>query len=130
MTDQIAHLYVLGVVLALLGCSALLAMLFHLDTAAFLNRRKAWLLRRLAGTRLHAVLIRRGVVPAQYVARTDAAALALHIDRCRSCAQPQQCDRTINDSSGDPPIVQCPNRAEILGAADSGQVSRSGSHRN
>ncbi|HSW15134.1 MAG TPA: hypothetical protein VLI06_19960 [Solimonas sp.] len=118
MTDLIAQTYSLSVVLTLFACAALLWLLLYLDSAGFIRRRKQRLLRALSGTRLHAVMIRRRIVPAEYVERCDPASMAQQLDHCKSCEQTVRCDRTINSVAGDPPMAGCPNRAGILAACD------------
>lgn len=127
MTDLIAHTYSLSVVLAVVVCAALLGLLLYRDSAGFLRRRKQRLLRALAGTRLHAVIVRRRLDPAEYVEHTDTEAMERQLRRCKSCDVTAKCDRTINSSSGDPPIAHCPNRAEILATCDARGLRTGGS---
>jgi len=127
MTDLIAHTYSLSVVLALAACAALLAVLLYRDTPAFLRRRRQRLLRALADTRLHAVIVRRRLDPAEYVEHTSPEAMQRQLQRCKSCEQPAKCDRTINSAGGDPPIAHCPNRAEILATCDARGLRTGGS---
>jgi len=118
MTDLIAHTFSLSVVLAVVVCAALLGLLLYRDKPDFLLRRKQRLLRALAGTRLHAVIVRRRLDPADYVEHTDPEAMQRQLQRCKSCKHTEECDRTINSAGGDPPIPHCPNRAEILATCD------------
>jgi len=127
MTDLIAQTYSLSVLLALFLCAAALGILLYRDSAGFLRRRKHRLLRALAGTRLHAVIVRRRLDPAEYVEHTDPEAMERQLRRCKSCEQPAKCDRSINSSSGDPPIAHCPNRAEILATCDARGLRTGGS---
>lgn len=116
MTEQIAHAFSVSVIATLILLGSILAAMLYLDGPAYRVRRQRRLQRALAGTRLHAVLIRRRIVPAEYAAAVGTAALALQVSRCRSCDYHQACDRTINCARGDPPILGCPNGAHILAA--------------
>ena len=64
MTDQIAQALSISVIATVAQLCLILAVMSYLDGAAFQNRRRARVLRALAGTRLHAVLVRRRIIPA------------------------------------------------------------------
>lgn len=118
MTEQIAHAYTFSVILTTAVLAGLLALLLYRDSAAFLRRRSQLLLRTLATTRLHAVLVRRRIEPAEYAAYHGAETMQRQLRDCRDCGHVHGCDRSINSAAGDPPIAHCPNRAAILVACD------------
>lgn len=116
MPDQIAQALSISVIATVALFCLALAVMSYLDGAGFQKRRRARLLRALAGTRLHAVLVRRRIVPAEYASAIGSSALGLQVSRCKACEHHQACDRTINRAQGDPPILGCPNGAQILAA--------------
>lgn len=118
MTEQIAHAYTFSVILTTAVFAGLLALLLYRDSPAFLRRRRQALLRTLATTRLHAVLVRRRIDPAEYAGCQGLDTLQRQLQQCGGCAETHRCDRSINSAVGDPPIALCPNRAAILTACD------------
>lgn len=114
MTDQIAQALSISVIATVALLCLILAVMSYLDGAVFQKRRRARVLRALAGTRLHAVLVRRRIIPADYAQAVGSPALGSQVSRCKSCEHHQACDRTINSVRGDPPIPDCPNGAQIL----------------
>ncbi|PPE74341.1 hypothetical protein C3942_09960 [Solimonas fluminis] len=118
MTEQIAHAYTYSVILATAACAGLLGWLLYRDSSAFLRARRQRLLRALAKTRLHAVLVRRRIDPADYAAGIGPETLRQQLQRCGRCERTLDCDRSINSAAGDPPIARCPNLAAILIACD------------
>lgn len=99
----------LGLIVAALRDAHLLARLQR-------NRRLRW----LASTRLHAVLVRRGISPPRYVRRTAPAPMVEQLLRCEQCAHHRYCDDSINSFAQTPPVSACPNRAAVLAAGAAG----------
>jgi hypothetical protein len=117
MEDLIARFYawsVIGTTLFLLA--AYIGSALH-DGHALAHLQRSRRLRWLAGTRLHAVLVRRGIVPVHYLDRTPPARMVEQLRNCENCAHHRLCDDSINSFAHEPPITACPNRAAILAAS-------------
>jgi hypothetical protein len=75
---------------------------------------RAALGRRLAGTRMNAMLRFRGVDPAAYLARTPLRELECDLINCRRCPNTRQCDRVLaGPAQAEPSFSFCPNRKTI-----------------
>jgi hypothetical protein len=117
MEEIIARFYawgVIGTTLILLAAYASTALRDGHVLARWLRARR---MRWLARTRLHAVLVRRGIVPAQYLDTTPPARMVTLLRNCEDCAVHRDCDDSINSFAQTPPVEGCPNRAAILAAA-------------
>jgi hypothetical protein len=116
MEEVVARFYawsVIGTTLVLLlGLVVVAVRDAHLPARWQRSRRLRW----LASTRLHAVLVRRGVSPARYVRQTAPARMVEQLLRCEQCAHHRYCDDSINSFAQTPPVAACPNRAEVLAA--------------
>lgn len=117
MEDLIARLFawsVIGITLLLLAAFIATALR---DNHVLARLQRSRRLRWLANTRLHAVLVRRGIAPGRYVIDTPPARMIEQLRNCESCAHHLFCDDSINSFAHTPPVAACPNRAAILAAS-------------
>jgi hypothetical protein len=120
MEEVIARFYawsVIGTTLILLAAYASTALRDGRVLARWQRSRR---MRWLAGTRLHAVLVRRGIAPTHYLDATAPARMVGQLRNCEDCAVHRDCDDSINSFAQTPPVEGCPNRAAILAAVHTG----------
>lgn len=113
METFIIAAYVGSVILTVLMFVGALAVLASVDGGLAERWQRHRLGRLLGGTRLHAVLIRLGIRPQQYLQETDVRVLARQIRQCEDCRAHQECDYAINGFGVRLPISSCANRISL-----------------
>lgn len=113
METFIIAAYVSSVIVTVLMFVGALAVLAGVDAGLPERWQRYRLGRLLGGTRLHAVLIRLGIRPQQYMQETDVRVLARQIRQCEDCRAHQECDYAINGFGMRLPISTCANRMSL-----------------